>query len=251
MNIKRIYTALAAVAMATCNILASGFLDTARPASYIPQVDVHAGVGVSSVTQNYKNQVEGCTDFFLTPGCQTSFGVTVEMPIRNYLYVGTGIDFLISNYNWSMTILDAPAGTLSSVYSRNTYRSVDVPLYVALRFNCGPNVMWVNELGVFFNHGISGKSKYKSYNSSTNSLGQSQVFVQDYKRDYYCDEDPVINGVRRSDYGFHFATGLVFKQHWSLRAVLHTGLQNMAMNYGVLDIKLRNISASFKLGYRF
>lgn len=227
------------------------FVDTSKPASYVPRVDVHAGVGVSTILQNYSKQIESCADFFLTPGCQTVMGVKVELPIRKFFHVGTGLDYAISNYNWSMTVVDAQQGIVNTLYNRNNYHAIEIPVYMSFRFTLGAKAIWNNELGFYLSQGVSGKSKYKAYISSTNDLGQSQVTSSSYERKYYKDPDPVINGFSRTDYGFHIATGLIFRDHWSLNAVLRTGLCDMARNMGVLDINVHNLSMTFRLGYMF
>ncbi len=227
------------------------FVDTSRPPKHIPEVGVHFGVGVSTITQNYLDQIENCSDFFLTPGCQTVFGASVELPIRQFFSIGTGADFTISNYNWSMSAINGHEGTLYTLYSRNTYRAIEIPLYMNFRFNLGSKVKWNNQLGAYISHGISGKSKYRAYVSSTNDIGQSQVSTSNYERDYYKDTNPVINTNYRSNYGLHIATGLMYNEHWTLNCVLRVGFRNMARNTGVLDITQHEIACSFRLGYCF
>ena len=227
------------------------FVDTDSPEAYIPSVELHGGVGVSTVFQNYRSEIDGCSDFFLTPGCQGIVGATVELPVRNFFSVGTGLDFAFSRYTWSMTVVDASKGTLTSIYSRNNYTSIDIPVYMSFKFNLGTRVRWVNELGFYLSQGIGGTSKYKAYVSSTNSLGQSQVTSNELERKYYKDSDPLINGVNRTDYGLHLATGMLFNGHWSVKAVMRSGFCDMARNHGVLDVRLRNFSASLRLGYCF
>lgn len=249
---QKIITFAAAVLMAAGIAQAApDFIDTGRPDSYIPRVEIHGGVGVSTITQNYNSEIEGCADFFMTPGCQGVAGVTVELPLRKFLYIGTGADFNFSHYNWSMTTIDAVEGTLNTIYSRNSYQVLDIPIYIGVRFNLGKRVKWTNELGFYLSQGLVGKSRYKAYVSSTNALGQSQVSTSSYTRSYYKDDDPLINGNSRTDFGMHISTGLLLRNHWTLKAVLRTGFNNMARNNGVLDIKNHNISASLRLGYAF
>jgi hypothetical protein len=166
--------------------------------------------------------------------------------------VGTGLDFAIYNHRWSMTLHDAASGTLNTLYTRNHFYALEVPLYIATRFNLGENVSWNNELGAYMSFAIGhGSSKTNAYASSTNSLGQSQVTVSRYERRYFKDSEPIINGVTTTDYGLHLATGMLFHKHFSLKAVLHVGFRDLAINYGVLNISNRNLTLAFKAGYIF
>lgn len=227
------------------------FFDSSRPEGYAPVVGIHAGPGVSTITQNYYSQIENCSDFFFTPGVTTVFGASVELPVRNFLSIGTGADFSISHYNWSMTVVEGSMSTVNTLYNRNTYRTLEIPLYLKFAFNISDKVQWTNQIGFYISQGISGKSKYRAYVSSTDPLGQSQVTVSNYERDYYKSADPVVNGNSRTDIGANIGTGLMFRQHWTLDIVFRAGFLNMARNNGVLDIREHNLAATFRFGYKF
>ncbi len=253
MDIKRfaIAATLQVAAIITTIAQSTPFVDHTRPDKFI-EVGLHVGDGVSSVLQNYGKEVPGLAEFNFTPGNMNSFGVSVVMPIRNYLGIGTGIDAAIYNNHWSMTVLDAEASTLNNLYTRNHYYALEVPMFLALNFNLGQKVLWTNEIGAYMSFGLgNGSSKTKAFASSTNSLGQSQVTEISYNRKYYKDDEPIINGVTTTDYGLHLATGLRFYKHFSLKAVFHVGARNLAINYGVLDIKNHNLTLAFKAGYIF
>lgn len=227
------------------------FIDKRTP-DHVIEFGLHVGEGVSTILQNYSDKMPNIADFQLTPGNMNTVGASVEMPFRNYLSIGTGLDFTISNYHMSMTLLDAGGGTLNTLYTRNHFYGIDVPIYLGTRFNLGRNVQWANELGAYMNFAVGhGSSKTHAYASSTNSLGQSQVTEMNYHNKYYKDEEPIINGVTTTDYGLHVATGMRFYKHFSLKAVFHLGLRNLAINYGVLDISNHTINLAFKAGYIF
>lgn len=253
MNMKKlaITVVLAAAAIVPTLGQSTKFIDSSRP-DHVIVAGVHVGEGVSTILQNYGSQVPGLAEINLTPGNMNTFGATVVMPIRNFIGIGTGLDFAINNYRWSMTLLDSSSSTLNTLYTRNHFYSLEVPVYLATRFNISENVSWTNELGFYLSYGIGhGTSKTNAYASSTNALGQSQVVENRYERRYFKDSDPIINGVTTSDYGLHLATGMLFNKHFSLRAVFHVGMRDLAINYGVLDISNRNINLVFKAGYIF
>lgn len=253
MNIKQlaITSALFIAAIAQSFAQSTPFVDHSRPDKFI-EIGLHVGEGVSSLIQNYGKEVPGLAEFNLTPGNMNTFGMSVVMPIRNYLGIGTGIDAAIYNNHWSMTVLNAEASTLNNLYTRNHYYALEFPVFMNLNFNLGEKVMWTNEIGAYLSLGLgNGSSKTKAFASSTNALGQSQVTEINYNRKYYKEDEPIINGVTTTDYGMHLATGLRFYKHFSLRAVFHVGARNLAINYGVLNIKNHNLNLAFKAGYIF
>lgn len=228
---------------------AQKFLDTSRPAKFTPRVNVYAGGGLSTISQNYDSEIAGVSDFMLSPGARITLGAEAQMWIRNYLGVGCAVDLSTNHYNWSLSILHTSQAALNTIYNRNTYNTVEIPLYLSLRFNVYNHLRWYNQLGLFFNHGISGTSKYQYHSSSTNSLGQSQVSSTHYKRDYYHDPDAIINGFNRTDIGLHLKTELEFSQRFTFSLQLRCGLRNTALNYGVLDVRTHNFSATALIGY--
>lgn len=226
------------------------FMDTSRPTKIV-EAGVNVGVGASSMIQNYRTVIPGLSDFTFTPGVMVSFGADVKLPIRNYLAVGTALNFNINNYFWTMTILDPQAGTLNNLSSRHHFYDLDIPIYLDLRFNISRNVRWENEIGWYLSVGLGGKTRTRSYSSSTNSLGQSQVTETYYKRDYYNDKGAIVNGISSTDWGLHLATGLTVSRHLSIKAVMHAGARDVSRNFGVLNIHNHTLNASFKVGYIF
>lgn len=226
------------------------FCDTSRPDRMI-EVGLDVGVGMSSMLQNMNTAVPEVSDFSFTPGCMTSFGVTAEMPVRNYFAIGTALNFNINNYSYNMVILHQEGRTLNSIVSQSHFYNLDVPVFFDFRFNLGNKVRWHNEVGGYLSFGAGGNTKTRSYVSSTNALGQSQVTEIYYKRDYFNDNQSVINGVNSLDWGLHLATGIVACRHVMLKAVLHVGARDLACNYGVLKIENHTLNLSFKAGYVF
>lgn len=226
------------------------FMDKARPSQFM-EIGLHVGAGASSIFQNYRSAIPGLSDFTFTPGVMMSFGATAKLPIRNYLAIGTGLDFNINNYFWNMTILHPQAGTLNALTQRHHFYDLCIPLTLDLRFNLSSNVRWDNEIGGYLTIGLGGHTRTTSYLSSTNSLGQSQVTERDYRQDYYKDSDALVNGVENTDWGVHLGTGFLINNHISVKAVMHAGLRDIARNFGVLEIHNHTINVSVKAGYVF
>lgn len=226
------------------------FMDTSRPSKPL-DIGVHVGLGVSTQIQNYASAVPGCADFHLSSGLQSAFGATVEVPLRRYIAIGTGADFVINNNSWAMTVINSEPNTVSTLYCRNTYRAFEIPIYLSLRFNLGSRITWTNEGGMYFCFGTGGRTRITSYSAAVNQLGQQQVTRTRYDHPYYNADTPILNGFGRNDIGIHLATGLQYLRRWTLKAVMRYGFKDVARNYGVLDVNVHNLAFSFRLGYTF
>lgn len=242
-----VMTAFAAGADEPCTV---PFFDTARP-DRIVEIGVHVGDGASTIRQNYASNISTLTDFVLTPGNRFVVGASAVMPVRNFFAVGTGLDFAVNNYYWTMTMLDRADGVLTSLYSRNHFCSVEIPVFMQWRFNLGTHVSWRTDIGFYLSFGTGGHSRYKVAASTTNSLGQSQVTESTYRDKYYDDPSPVINTIIPSDWGLHLGTGLVLWRHLELRGFMHVGTRDIARNMGVLDVKVHTLNVAFTAGYIF
>lgn len=226
------------------------FVDTRRPTKMV-ELGLHIGEGAASMVQNYGTAVPHVGDFTLTPGSLTQFGASAVIPVRNFFAIGTGLNFNINNYYYSMTILHPGAGTLNTLYTRNRFYNFDVPLFLAFRFNLGTHVRWDNELGAYLSFGCGGHSHTRAYTSSTNDLGQSQVAETNYRVKYYNPDQALINGVTSVDWGLHLGTGILVNGHVSVKCVMHAGARDLAKNYGVLNVQNHTLNVVFSAGYVF
>lgn len=248
-KIKILQIATALVCSAT-PAFAVDMLDTSAPKQLV-EVNVHAGIGTSTIINNYGSVAESITAMRLSPGTRLMAGFGAEMPLRDYISVGTGLDFAINNYSLTMTMLDGYDGTLGTLLTANHYYTLEVPVYVAMRLNLGSRVRWCNELGAYFAYGMGGSSKTTAFVSSTNSLGQSQVSEAQYNRKYYESDDPVFCTMRCGDLGLHIATGILINHHFTVKASLHVGIRDIAKNFGVFNAHAHTLAPTFLLGYNF
>lgn len=226
------------------------FIDTARSDHFI-ELGVHIGDGASTIRQNYSAQIPNVTDLILTPGNRFDVGFTAVLPLRNFFGIGTGIDFNVNNYYWSMTTLDRTSGSMGVINARSRYYTIELPAYLQFRFNLGSSVQWRNELGIYLDLGAGGHQVLKSLSSYTNELGQSQVTETSYRQKYYTMDDAAINGFNDLDWGMRLATSVVVRRHWSVGCVFNVGTRDVARNTGVFDVRVHNMNVTFKLGYIF
>lgn len=214
------------------------------------ETDVHAGVGLSSVIQNYGTKIPGITDMMLSPGCQFRGGVGVRFNLSRSFGLATGLEFGINNFRQSMSmVVNEPSGSMSSLYITNHFYQFTVPVYVSWRLNIGRRMMWNIDLGMYLSEGAGGDLKASGYTTGENNLGQPVVLHATYKTKYYEKNNPLFNGVRNFDVGAHVATGLVYRHRYTFNAVLEIGARNLAINKGVLDLKYHNLSLMFQIGY--
>ncbi len=224
--------------------------DSSRPEKWI-EFQPHVSVGLSTIVQNYGSQVPGMSDFMLSPGCRVSGGLDIRFCIRNSFGLATGMEFNINNFRYSMSIVDNSSGSISSMYTRNHYYTLTVPVYLSWRFNIGRRMMWNVDAGMYFSQGTGGHLKASGYTSGENALGQPVVTHANYETDYYNNRQALINGVKKFDFGPRIATGLVYRHRYTFNAIFQIGARNLAINQGVLDIHYRNLSLDFQIGYIF
>ncbi len=215
------------------------------------ELDLHAGVGLSTVIQNYSSEIPGLSDFLLSPGCLVRMGVDVRFVIRKSFGLGTGLEFGINNSHYAMSIVDNATESISSLYVGNHYYDLNVPVYLSWRLNLGRKMMWIIDGGVFFAQGFRGHTRVSGYASGQNTLGQPIISSASYETKYFKAATPLVNGVKHFDWGPRVATGFLYKDRYSLKAVFQLSASNLAINQGVLDIKYRHLSLCFLFGYTF
>ena len=230
----------------------AAFFDVS-PATRLISAGIHVSDGITTIRQNYTSQIGSVGSFTLTPGNSFAVGVSAVMNINSFIGIGTGLDFSINNYYYSLTLLNENgiSGTLTSMYSSNRYTSIDIPVYAQFSFNIGSSVRWVNRLGIFYSRGLGGYTDNSTYRSATNELGQSFVYHSTHNTDYFNAEDGLINRIINYDYGLHVATGLSIADHYYIGVQVNTGMKNVAKNFGVFDTKVRTLGALVKIGYVF
>ncbi len=225
------------------------FFDTSRTDDFI-EVELHALGGATSVGQNYADCIEGLNEMYVSPGVGLGAGASVRFVIRDFLALGTQFDFRINNNRYEMTLV-TPSERTSSLYLRNHFYDINIPLFMSFRFNIADNVKWYVDGGIFFSLGFGGYQKADIYNTYVNSLGQMITAHVSEEHEYFGDEFPIIHNVADFDVGLHLASGFVFSKHYTVGVSLQLGLRDLAKNTAVFTPAMRNRSCLFKLGYVF
>ncbi|MCH5245366.1 MAG: outer membrane beta-barrel protein [Muribaculaceae bacterium] len=212
---------------------------------------VHAGVGNSFVTENYESVFPSITDLSMNAGWAFMAGATVEFAIRDYLSVGTELNVLANNHSADMIIHAAESPTVSNVFLKNHYYSLNIPVYASLKMNLASTVRWNVDAGLYYSRGLGGSQRQTVYNATINHLGQQILSSYTIKTGYFGDRDAFINSARRSDVGLHLATGFTFHSHYSIGVRTQIGFKNVAYTEGITNPNVHNFSFLATLGYNF
>ncbi|MDE7375915.1 MAG: hypothetical protein K2N16_03600, partial [Muribaculaceae bacterium] len=148
-----------------------------------------------------------------------------------------------------MGLIDNSSGSVTSIFMNKHFYDMQVPVFVSLRFSIDRRILWDISAGAYVSYGVGGTMKATGYTSGENSIGQPIVTYAEHEVDYFDSDRPLFCGVKRTDFGPRISTGLVYKRKWTFHAILQLSAANLAVNHGVLDLKYRNFSLAFQLGY--
>lgn len=226
------------------------FYDSGRPADFL-EFNAHAAVGVMSLVHNFGAAVPDLSDFLLSPGTMIDLGLTVRFNLRNSFGLATGLEFGINNLRYAMGLVGKGSGQISSIYVRNHFYDLTVPVYVSWWFNMGRLMKWSVDGGLYFAKGFGGYSNYSGYTSGVNSLGQPVVTQAQYSQPYFDATVPFIAKLKSFDWGPRIATGLVYRGKYTFKFIFQLSAQDLVKNQAVLDLSYRHASIGFELGYIF
>lgn len=224
--------------------------DSTHAAKFL-EINIHAGIGLSSALQNYGSVIDNISDFFFSPGVLMRAGIDVRFNIRNSFGLGTGLDFGINNSRYAMSIVTDGGTSINSLYTTNHYYDVTVPLYISFRFNAGRSMTWSVDPGWYFGQGVGGHSTLSGYTSGENSLGQPLVTHTSYKHKYYDSDKPFVNSVKAFDHGPRLALSLMFKRRVTFAVVSQISAANLAARRASIPVKYRHATICFQFGYTF
>lgn len=250
--LKTIVTSLVVIVGAFASAKAGDLkLDTA-PASRFIEVDIHALGGGGSVTQNYCKLFPQIENLNVNMGGNFGIGGRAVFGLREYLGLGTAIDFTVTNYDTDMLIYgQAESDGISAAYIDNVIYRVTVPVFVSLRFNVDRSVRWNIDAGLYYSYGLGGRQKQKIFRGEINAMGELVTERENLTTDYYHSGDTFINVYNRGDIGVHLGTSLNFGPHLLVGGQLQYGLKNSARHTGVANPRVHNLSVNAMIGYRF
>lgn len=233
----------------TAKAVSPTFIDYGKPKSFIA-IDAHILFGGSYVTNNYTDCYSEITDINSTMGFAYGVGATVKFNFSNFIGLGTQFNYLLNKNKMDMAVTRDGAPNVSNVFIRNSYRYIDIPVYMSFTFNLASRIQWLAEGGIYFAYGTGGKQTSTIYNAKVNDLGQLISNTQTHKAGYFDDSKAFINSYDKSDFGLHIGTGLSFYDKISINVFTHIGLSNAAKSTGIVKPSAHNFNVFCSVGYR-
>lgn len=246
----------AAIAVAVAPVIvpadagAKGFVDYGRAASFLT-VEVKGSFGGAMVTENYMGSFSEISQMNTAPGTNWCVGVAGVFGLRDWLGLGTEINFQRRSYRVDMAVEGADGASVSNIFLRNTPVYVSVPVYMQFRFNVARNVRWRVDAGLYYAYGIGGKQRQDIYNAQVNSLGQL-VSTNISTQPGYFSKDTFIHSFRRSDIGLHLATSMAFRRV-AVGCYMDLGFKNLAYipaGRGIVTPNVHNFTYGVTVSYR-
>ncbi len=227
------------------------FFSTELPEHAI-EAEVHAVVGSTGITQNYLSQLPGMVKADAHPGAGFGVGGRVSFVLRDYLALRTGVDLVWGGNRCTMTLLDNETQEVDNIYLSNRYTYARVPVVMSFRFNVVPHTRWFVDGGFYFATGLGGKQKADIYSTTVNAIGQLITKHRHESWKYFSSDGGLIHSTHTFDFGLHFGTGFVFREHYSIGVMMSYGLKDAAHDLGYLNgVSVHNIDWLCRLGYQF
>ena len=140
------------------------FISHERPSRFI-DVELHALVGGSTVTQNYSSCFPQISEMDLTLGTAVGAGARACILFSDFIGLGCEANILINNYKMSMAVANDDAMSMTTGFIHNHYYTACFPVFITLNFNLGPVVKWNIDGGMYYTYGLSGRSKTPLYSA--------------------------------------------------------------------------------------
>lgn len=244
----------AAAIIAAASILTAAaqqpLCDKSRPDRPI-DIELHALVGGTAQLQNYMGCFSEIRQLNTTMGCGAGAGAVAELAFRDFIALGTQINFLVYNNRTDMAVSNDQATSVSNVFIQNRLYYLNFPVYVSFRFNAAQNLKWNIDLGGYYSYGIGGFQKQTAYSSMINELGQLVNRVVTTRSHIFNNSETFLNEYYRGDLGIHLSTGLTFARHYHIGVTSDFGVRNISHRNGIVNPDIHNITVMFNAGYRF
>ena len=220
------------------------------PAKKFVEVDAHIFAGTSGIIQNYGGKFPSLTEVTADNGAGVGGGFGAVFGIRQWLGFGTELNLLFGNNKLNMAVSDAESVSMSTIFIRNRYTYLNIPLFMSFRFNILPGLRWNVDAGLYYSYGLSGRQHQTIYRSYVNDLGQLVPVTVDTKTGYFTNSDTFINSYYRCDIGVHLATAIQFGKHFFVGMRFQVGMKNISYNHGIVNPNIHSLNFMGCLGYK-
>lgn len=225
-------------------------IDYGKPAKFL-DIEAHLLLGGSYVTNNYMDCYKEISDLNSSMGTAWGIGAGVKFNLSSFIGLGTEFNYLRNSGKMDMAVTADGKPNVSNVFLKNTYRTIDIPIFISFNFNLASNIRWNVDGGFYLDFGTSGKQKATIYNAAVNELGQLTTSVTHQKTDYYDNDRAFLNSFRTFDSGLHLATWLTFIDRISIGVRGQFGFRNVAHSNGLIKPSSHNIKLFATVGYHF
>lgn len=251
LNLKYLYSAIAAIVLAMApSVSAANFLDRS-PAKRFLEVDVHALGGAFGVTQDYMSRFPEIQNVNVDMGASFGLGARAVFGLKEYLGLGTAIDFTLNDYDVDMSVVSMSSPAVSTISLDNRAYYVNLPVFASFRFNVGRSIRWCVDAGFYYAYGIGGRQKQQIIRTEITPSGQQTEQKVYISTDYFHSRDSFINGFNRGDFGLHLATYFNLGPHLIVGARYQIGAKNAARKIGIVNPSIHNQFFHAVIGYRF
>ncbi|MCM1356930.1 MAG: PorT family protein [Staphylococcus sp.] len=228
----------------------SQLIDYGKPSKFL-DMDAHILLGGSYVTNNYRSSYREISDLNNSMGTAWGLGFGVKFNLTSFISLGTEFNYLRNSGKMDMAVTADGKPNVSNVFLKNSYRMVDIPIYISFGFNLARSIRWNVDGGMYLDFGTSGSQKATIYTASVNDLGQLTTATTKQKTDYYDNSKAFLNSFRTFDSGLHIATGLTFMKKVSIGVRGQFGFRNVAQSDGIIKPNCHNIKLFATAGYHF
>ncbi len=226
-------------------------IDTARPDKPLT-IGIRAGLNSSGIDNNYLSQLHELIqgNSYWRKGGQA--GAVVDLNIRRYLAIETGLLWEFRKYEGAMMAATADEDYMGSMFLRARAHYLNIPVMASFRLNLGEQAKWHLDAGVYYAYGIAGKRESDQYYAFSDDDGQLIFDHKATSTKYFKADQKDFLAIKHADFGLRFGTGMTFFNHYFIGVYYQHGLRNVAKNAaGAPDIKIQNRNWNVSLGYNF
>lgn len=174
-----------------------------RPVSF----GVRIGGNVSNTSTNEASLMPAIEMYSPNWRGGVTAGFVADLNIRQYISIQPGIFYSSASHGFKRVSIgsdvDQPLPFASITTSTSVAHYIQVPVMASMKFECGPHIKLIGEVGPYFAWGFGGHEKYtvNRYDGNTGNPADRR-----HKRDYFGN-----GGVsHRFDWGFKMGAGVAF-----------------------------------------
>lgn len=247
---RRFFLALFSTLLLTA-MASTPLVSTGRTARFI-DVDVHALVGGTLVTQNFASCFPSISELSVNMGPSYGIGFGASLNFNDFIGLGCEVNALLNYYKMTLAVADNEATSITNTFIRNHFFTANFPVFIRLKFNLGGNVRWIIDGGAYYTYGLGGRQKTTMYSAHVNELSQLITVTTSSRSPYYNSPDAFICSSYRGDIGLHLATSLLVSRRFSIGVRTQIGFKNQAHLFnGVKTPNVHNIGFQVTGGYHF